>query len=285
MRKRVWSILLAVIVIGGLVPSIKWFVPAGKSGLSSTPASRMELAWQILPTLANTPTHLPTPAYTITPTPLQPVPPTHTPTLTPTRAPIPTNTKESPPALPGSALIEGIFGYGQLLPLSCESRSSADWARHFGIEIHELDFFNGLPKSADPNEGFVGSVYGGWGNTPPGPYGVHAAPIAARLRAYGAKAGAIQGMSFDALKAELAAGKPVIVWVTGHVVPGDGKPFEVDGRTVTVAAYEHTVIAIGYDEETDRVTFLDGRDIYQRPYDTFFKSWGALENMAVVWDD
>jgi uncharacterized protein YvpB len=114
---------------------------------------------------------------------------------------------------------------------------------------------------------------------------VHAGPVARVLRAFGVRAVDVRDMSFEALKQELAAGQPVIVWVTGHVTPGKGRPYEIDGQTVTVAPYEHTVIAIGYDEEHDRVTFLDGKDVYWRSYEIFFQSWGALGNMAVIWED
>ncbi len=69
------------------------------------------------------------------------------------------------------------------------------------------------------------------------------------LRGYGARAVAVRGMTFTALKREVAEGRPVIAWVTGHVTPGKGIPYEVDGRTVTVAAYEHTVIVIGYNDQ------------------------------------
>jgi uncharacterized protein YvpB len=284
MRKRIWSIFFTVIFIGGLLPSIQFSSPVDPLGSSGSEPTAI-LAWHFLPSLTPSLTLSPTPTITATATPLQPLPPTSTATRTPT--PLPTRTPPPPPSptLPSSAKIEGIYGYGQLLPLSCESRSAADWARHFEIEIHEMDFFKRLPRSANPEEGFVGNVYGAWGQTPPGPYGVHAAPVAALLRSYGAKAVDVRDMTFTALKQEIAHGQPVLIWVTGHVTPGKPVPYEVDGRTVTVAPYEHTVIVIGYDEGKDKITILDGRDVYTRPYEMFFQSWGALNNMAVIWEN
>jgi uncharacterized protein YvpB len=180
-------------------------------------------------------------------------------------------------------MVKGMYGYGQLLPLSCESRSAADWARHFGIQIHELDFFAHLPKSKNPEEGFVGSPYGGWGLIPPEAYGVHAAPVADVLNAnYGARAKAVRNFLFNQLRAEIAAGRPVMVWVTGHVAPGKGIDYKVNGKTITVARYEHTVIVIGYDKKD--VTILDGKTVYKRTNDTFMQSWEALGNMAIVWE-
>lgn len=286
MQKRAWSIFIAILLIGGLLPTVGEFPPGGWFHRHNQPEEEsLAESIQIPPTLASSQTSTPAPAYTptVTRTPLQPVlftaTATQAPTLTPTSSPTPE------PTLPSAAEIDGIYGYWQLLPLSCESRSAADWARHFGIEIHELEFFNRLPKSSNPEEGFVGNVYGGWGNIPPGPYGVHAQPIAALLREYGAKASALKGMSFEALKYEIASGRPVMVWITGSVAPGKGVPYTVGESTITVAPYEHTVLAVGYDEGKDLMYFLDGKQIYSRSYEVFQASWGALENLAVVWDE
>ncbi len=198
--------------------------------------------------------------------------PQRTPTSTPTRL-----------VLPRSAAIKDIYGYGQLLPLSCEARSASDWARHFGIKIRELEFMARLPKSKNPEEGFVGSPNGGWGQIPPDAYGVHAAPVATVLSSYGARAKAVRNLSFDLLRSEIAAGRPVIVWVTGHVEPGKGTGYKIDGKTITVARYEHTVIVTGYDEKY--VTILDGKTVYKRATNTFLQSWKALENMAIIWSE
>jgi uncharacterized protein YvpB len=178
--------------------------------------------------------------------------------------------------------VEGITGFAQYLPLSCEARSAVDWARYFGREIHESQFFERLPRSGDPELGFVGSPYGVWGQIPPDSYGVHAAPVAALLREYGLMAAARRNLSLESVLAEIAAGRPVIVWVTGHVEAGKGVEIQVDGQVRTVARYEHTVILIGYDDSAT-LTFLDGAKVYHRPVDLFLAAWAPLENMAVMW--
>jgi len=92
-----------------------------------------------------------------------------------------------------------------------------DWANYLGRSINEYTFLNQLPKSDNPDKGFVGSVYGTWGQIPPDPYGVHAPPVAALLREYGLNAYAHRPLSWDQLRAEIAHGNPVIVWVIGNV--------------------------------------------------------------------
>jgi uncharacterized protein YvpB len=185
------------------------------------------------------------------------------------------------PTLPTSAAIQNIRGQEQSLPLDCESRSAVDWAGYFGVKIDELEFFHKLPVSNDPNQGFVGNVRGSWGNLPPNPYGVYAGPVAQLLRGYGMNAYAYRGMTWDQLRAEVTAGRPVIVWVVGHVSRSTPVTMTVTGGGEILAAkYEHTVIFVGYDEKHAAV--LDGSVRYAVPYDVFLTSWGTLGNMAVV---
>jgi len=81
--------------------------------------------------------------------------------------------------LPERASVSGLAGYPQRFSLSCESRSAVDWAGFWGVSIREKRFLNELPRSDNPDAGFVGDPDGEWGNLPPRSYGVHAEPVAA----------------------------------------------------------------------------------------------------------
>jgi subtilisin-like proprotein convertase family protein len=198
---------------------------------------------------------------------------------------LPTATPEPQPlALPQSARITNISGYNQSMPLSCESRSAVDWARYFGVYIGEYDFFNRLPKSDNPDAGFVGDVYGTWGQIPPNPYGVHAEPVAGVLRSLGLSAYAHKRMSWDDVRAEVAAGRPVEAWIVGsaNLVNSAYPIFYTarDGHTSVVSRYEHTVLVIGY--SPGEVVLLNGGSVIYRPLDTFLDSWSIMRNMAVT---
>ena len=247
------------------------------------------------------PSASPTPDPTATPTPpeaqlnLPPLPPTQTPTptftatwtasptftATWTASPTPPPTPTVPPVLPDQALITNISGQMQRYTLDCEARSAVDWAAYFGLIVDEMDFQNGLPLSDNPETGFVGSYNDPRGQLPPHSYGVYAAPVAALLRAYGLPAYEQRFYPWDALRAEIAAGRPVIVWVVGNTFNGGTPLFytAADGQTVPVIPFEHTVIVIGYDAE--RVTLLDGDQVYQRRLITFLNSWAVLGNQAI----
>ncbi len=241
-----------------------------------------------------TPSVIPGPTGTPTLTELQPVftttaPPPATatrrispPTSTASSTPVPVPTRYISPTAESSGKIQGFAGSKQSLPLSCEASAASDWSSFFGIQIDEATFQLQLPVTNNPQTGFVGDVNGDWGQIPPAPYGVYAEPVAQLLRAYGASAWAVRNLSLDQLKGEINAGRPVIVWVVGHVANGTPVPFSAaDGSQLTVARYEHTVIVIGFDEQ--QVWISDGVEQYARSISRFMDSWGVLGNMAIVW--
>lgn len=251
----------------------------------STPALLALLNYTASPTPFQPVTNTPTSTVTPSPTASATLTPTATPTETAT--PIPTDTSPPPTeapsdGLPSEAFIGGIVGYPQSLPLSCESRSAVDWARFFGTDIGEMDFQYGLPVTDNPNTGFVGDPRHERGMIPPYSYGVHAAPVAQLLRAYGVNAHSYTGYSWDDLRRQIANGQPVIAWVIGNVWTGyGGRSYTAsDGETLTVASYEHTVIVTGYGPNT--VTVVDNNLYYAVTVDRFLSSWSVLGNMVVV---
>ena len=222
---------------------------------------------------ASEPTH---PMATLTPsstaTPLPSATPTVTPTGTPTLTPTAT--------LPVSYYITDMYHHKQELPLDCEAAAAVDFARYFGVEINEYDFQYTLPVSDNPDLGFVGYSDSLWGQVPPYDYGVHAGPIADHLNKYGMPAKAAKGFTIEQLKREIAAGRPVIVWVIGNVE--GGVPFEYtdkQGNKVIVAAYEHVVTVIGYD--AINIRYYNNKKMYEIPTKYFEQSWAVLGNMVV----
>ncbi len=265
--------VLNLLILGGFITYIILSHQQEPSPvLAAVPHTSSALEARKVPTLTPEPSRTPW-SFTI---------PTATPTGVPTFVPSPTPTPTTAPTLPVRAHIEGIVGHRQSMPLSCESRSAVDWAAYFGKTIDENFFHNGLPVHDNPDKGFVGDVNGSWGQVPPKAYGVHGKPVAQRLREYGLKAKHVFDMSLDELKSEIAAGRPVMIWVVGHV--GFGSPVKYtdsDGDISIVAKFEHTVIVIGYTE--NKITVLDGAKTYTRYNKVFLRSWGVLENQAIVW--
>ncbi|HEY60876.1 MAG TPA: hypothetical protein G4N92_09400 [Anaerolineae bacterium] len=221
---------------------------------------------------------MPLPTTTATPsfTPTVSVEPTFTPTITPTRTAAPTQGE-----IPDSAYISGVVGRPQLYTLDCEARSAVDWARFFGVNIDEQEFIDRTPLSDDPEEGFVGDVNSAMGQFPPDDYGVHPPPVATLLREYNLDAWEVVSMSYEDLQSEIAAGRPVIVWIVNL-------PFEIDttiyiapnGNSTVVARFEHTWIVTGYNRYT--VTVIDSKWTYNVKLQNFLDRWAALGNRAIV---
>lgn len=192
----------------------------------------------------------------------------------------------TPVNLPDSASVDGLWGMDQQFTLDCEARSAVDWARHFGFNIDELDFLDHLPRSDDPEAGFVGEPGGTWGSIPPNDYGVHAPPVATVLQQYGVTARAYHSLTWDDLRAEIASGKPVIAWIIGGVsrnlVNGIPRYYTAPstGNTTVVGSGEHTVIVVGYTPDT--VTVLNGSRFVDVPLDQFLDSWSVLNFMAIL---
>jgi len=231
------------------------------------------------------------------PTPFQPLPtvkaasdnkppsqPSPEPTLAPTPTPEPqpepaASAPDSPP--PASAYISGLYGSPQLYTLDCESQAAVDWARYFGVEINEYEFIDRLPVSDDPELGFVGDINGPMGQIPPGDYGVYPGPVADLLREYGLNAKALKNWDIRSLKQEIAAGRPVIVWIVNlpfSVNPSEYTPS--NGNTTVVAPFQHTWIVTGYNSGT--FTVVDSEWTYNVIASTFIERWNALENRAVI---
>ncbi len=217
-------------------------------------------------------------AATITPTPLPQPAATFTPKTSPTEA-------ISPTATPPEEHHINMNGHRQYFKIGCEASAAVDWATYFGTEIVEFDFQYKLPISDNPDYGFVGSVDSPWGQVPPYAYGVHAGPIADLLNQYQVPAKAVTNYSLEEVKTQLARDNPIIAWVIGNMVGGIPAEYtDSQGRKTTVAAYEHVVILTGYNEETQRIRYLNNGKFYEIPYDVFLNSWNVLGRMAVVRD-
>ncbi|MBN1810445.1 MAG: C39 family peptidase [Anaerolineae bacterium] len=185
--------------------------------------------------------------------------------------------------LPPSAFIEGVVGYPQEHNLSCESRSAIDVAAFWGVTLTEDDFFRRLPKSDNPHRGFLGDVDMPAGSMPPYGYGVYARPVAANLRSFGLDAQSHQYWTPHDLQTEIAAGRPVIVWATYDMkLPGVQEWTPSDGETCPIVQWQHTFVAVGYDE--GGVYLIDAYDAGTKhfSYEAFDAAWAQLERLAVT---
>lgn len=178
-----------------------------------------------------------------------------------------------------------VEGRAQRRSLSCESRSAADLAGWYGRPLGEEDVLQALPRSDNPDHGFVGDVDGPGGGLPPDGYGVHEQPVADVLVRHGVPVVASRGRPLAWLLAELQAGRPVIVWATASLdAPRALTRRDAAGRPYDVVPFEHTFLAVGF--TPTRVRLLDpatGR-VREVARDRFDASWAVLGRRAVSLD-
>jgi uncharacterized protein YvpB len=175
-----------------------------------------------------------------------------------------------------------LTGRPQSRNLTCESRSAADLLAAHGLPGAERDVFDRLPRSDDPDLGFVGDPDGPTGGLPPDAYGVHAPPIAAALRALGLDARVESGRDLAWLAAETRAGRPVIAWVTGSCEPSRAVvATDASGRRYRAVRGEHTVLVLHAGREA--VLALDPATGGLREFDVdaFEAAWRLFDGSAV----
>jgi len=194
--------------------------------------------------------------------------------------------EEPETAIPPEYMIEGVPAGKQERNLNCEFQSAADLARFYGqpISWEEIFLRVGHDPNGDPNAGFVGDSF----EDPPGSlypngYGVYAQPLAEGLRELGLNAQAFIHRDADWLKREISSGRPVIVWATYGMAPGQMEGWHTrDGKAwIKAVRNEHTYMVVGYDGEGVYVNDpFDGQQ-YHYGWEAFLTSWGYLDHMAV----
>ncbi|HRI55938.1 MAG TPA: C39 family peptidase [Anaerolineae bacterium] len=172
--------------------------------------------------------------------------------------------------------------------LNCEFRSATDLADYFGWAFTWEQLFEvvGVDSGGDPNLGFVGrSINDPVGGLYPSGYGVYAEAIARGLRQLGIPATAHNGKDAAWLKEQLAAGSPVVIWATYGLQPQPLVEWQsAAGVTVRAVRYEHTFVAVGYDQQG--IWLDDPWGAVQRhyPWSALDASWALLDNMALTID-
>jgi uncharacterized protein YvpB len=162
--------------------------------------------------------------------------------------------------------------------LSCESSAASMVAQYQGLDLTEAEVLAALPLHDNPHLGFRGNVDGPTGGIED--YGVYAGPILTILNDRGLPARLVEG-GLAGIKAAVARGNPVIVWVTYECLPGTPIETIVDGQTVTLVPNQHVVVVTGYNAEGVRANDpWDGQqDFY--PTANFVRAMGYFGDMAI----
>jgi uncharacterized protein YvpB len=184
-----------------------------------------------------------------------------------------------------ASLIDGdqtkvwVPAYAQQRNLSCEYAAMYIATSAFGEGISEYSFDNVVGWSQNPHIGYRGNINGVWGRTDD--YGVYATPLSWALDTFGFRGEVFYAVGdSDALTTRLDQGKPVVVWLA---LWGDESITEtLDGRTYTITAGMHVMVAYGYD--SSGVYLSDpGSGTYRfYSWGDFMWMWNVLDGMGLA---
>jgi len=112
------------------------------------------------------------------------------------------------------------------LPTGCEITATAMMLKFAGAKVTKMSLAKEMPRSSNPNKGFVGSPYSksGWWIYPKG--------LMKTVKKHTGSAKNMTGASFNQMKTQINKGHPVVIWVAG-----------VDGfvnHAITLSGYSST---------------------------------------------
>ena len=169
----------------------------------------------------------------------------------------------------------------QAWALSCEYAATSAATAMYGTVVTQWRLRASIDTDPNPHKGFRGDITGAPGGTTD--YGVYAEPIAAALHQYGFTHSYVFYGGLDNLRAEIAAGRPVVVWVTGTWKPSSRQVLRDDaGDRYSLIPDEHAVTVYGYDGDGIWVMDPAGPDKYRVSWDRFLTGWDQLDDMALV---
>ncbi len=179
------------------------------------------------------------------------------------------------------AIITGFPVVAQAWALSCEYAATSAATAYYGGAISQGTFLNTIGYDRNPHKGFRGSIYAAWGGTKN--YGVYAEPIAAVLRQHGFSHSYVFYGGASNLRAEIAAGHPVVTWISGTWGPSSRSVLQdAAGDTYSLIPYEHAVTAYGYDDAGVWVMDPGVAEKYHVSWAKFLNGWSQIDGMALV---
>ncbi len=178
-------------------------------------------------------------------------------------------------------IIAGFPVVNQAWALSCEYAATAAATAYYGNTISQRTFLKAIGYDENPHKGFRGSMMAKWGGTTN--YGVYAEPIVTVLRQQGFGHSYVFYGGATTLKAEIAAGHPVVTWISG-TWGGVSRYTKVDatGASYSLIPYEHAVTAYGYDDTGIWVMDPGVGKKYHVAWATFLRGWNRIDGMALV---
>lgn len=201
-------------------------------------------------------------------------------TLTAQKSAKATATSQPVQAVATKVVIKNFPLLAQSYALSCEYAAASAVTLFWGSQVTEDTFVDSVPSSPNPHLGFRGDINGAFGGI--NNYGVYAEALVPVLEDAGYNATVFYG-GVSRLKANLAAGNPVVVWITtGKYTVRTPVTRTYNGDTFKLVAGEHAVVIYGYDSGGVYIMDVSNGSYQYTAWDSFVTRWSYFDQMSLV---
>lgn len=143
------------------------------------------------------------------------------------------------------------------LPNGCEITAVTMMLQYAGAKVDKMTLAREMPRSSDPNYGYIGQPWDGTGIT------IFPSALMSLVEKYAGTAKDLTGQNFDAIKYQINLGHPVVTWNTLY-----GFPY----HALTVTGYDKSFVYYN-DCWTDQTL--------QMGIDQFVQNWNTQHRRAI----
>ncbi|MBA1393625.1 hypothetical protein EQ500_07055, partial [Lactobacillus sp. XV13L] len=145
------------------------------------------------------------------------------------------------------------------LPNGCEITAVTMMLQYAGAKVDKMQLAREMPRSHDPNYGYIGDPWNGTGVT------IFPPALMNLVQKYTPNHTAknLTDLSFDAIKYQLSLGHPVVTWNTMH-----GFPY-------------HALVVVGYDNKYVYYNDCWTNERTALPINTFIHNWNSQAQRAI----
>lgn len=143
------------------------------------------------------------------------------------------------------------------LPNGCEITAVTMMLQYAGAKVNKMQMAREMPRSGDPNYGYIGQPWDGTGIT------IFPSALMSLVEKYAGSAKDLTGQTFNAVKYQINIGHPVVTWNTLH-----GFPY-------------HALVVTGYDKNYVYYNDCWTNQTTQMGINQFINNWNTQRRRAI----
>lgn len=143
------------------------------------------------------------------------------------------------------------------LPNGCEITAVTMMLQYAGAKVNKMQMAREMPRSSDPNYGYIGQPWDGTGIT------IFPPALMNLVEKYAGTAKNLTGQNFNAIKYQINIGHPIVTWNTLY-----GFPY-------------HALVVTGYDKNYVYYNDCWTNQTLQMGINQFINNWNTQKRRAI----